>query len=87
VLRLVLKEEETGMSKTIVAISLAGLVAAFLVAQPASAAPVIPFSQSAIAALGGDVVDVGWRRCWRDRWGRRVCHWCWRDRWGRVNCR
>jgi hypothetical protein len=32
--------------------------------------------------LAGDVMDAGWRRCWRDRWGRLDCHWCWRDRWG-----
>ena len=75
------------MPKAIVAMSLAGLVAAIVVAQPASAAPVIPLSKSAMQALGGDLVDVGWRRCWRDRWGRLHCQWCWRDRWGRVICR
>jgi hypothetical protein len=54
---------------------------------PASAAPLMPLSKSAISALSGNITDVGWRRCWRDRWGVRRCQWCWRDRWGRVRCR
>jgi hypothetical protein len=29
----------------------------------------MPLSKSAISALCGDITDVGWRRCWRDRWG------------------
>jgi len=74
------------MPKALVALSLAGLVAA-AVALPASAGPIIPLPQSAVSALGGDVVDAAWTRCWRDRWGRRICQRCWRDRWGRVICR
>jgi hypothetical protein len=75
------------MQKAVAAIGLAGLLAAGVFSPSASAAPVIPLSKAVIGALGGDLVDAGWRRCWRDRWGRMHCRWCWRDRWGRVTCR
>lgn len=74
------------MKSAVVAIALAGAVAAFA-SQPASSAPIVLVPALAIQALGGDIVDAAWTRCWRDRWGRRVCQRCWRDRWGRVICR
>ena len=74
------------MTRTVAIAALAGALMAFA-PPPASAAPIIALSHSAIQALGGDVVDAAWTRCWRDRWGRRVCQRCWRDRWGRVICR
>ena len=74
------------MRKVLVTIGLGGLLLAGAFT-PASAAPIVPLSKSAISKLGDAVTDVGWRRCWRDRWGRRHCRWCWRDRWGRVICR
>lgn len=73
------------MKKIAIAVGLFGLIVA---ASPpsASAAPMTPLSKSAISGPS-DVSDAGWRRCWRDRWGRMHCRWCWRDRWGRVICR
>ncbi len=75
------------MNRFAVAVGCACLLSFAVPAPQTSAAPLIPLSKSAIAALGGDVVDAAWTRCWRDRWGRRVCQRCWRDRWGRVICR
>lgn len=74
------------MSKTALAIGLAGLLLA-TVSTSASAMPVMPMSKSLISGLNSGIDQVGWQRCWRDRWGRRHCRWCWRDRWGRVQCR
>jgi len=76
------------MLRTVFAMAIAGLVLA-AVPGTAQAAPIAPISPLAlgVTAEHGDVMDVGWRRCWRDRWGRRHCRWCWRDRWGRVRCR
>ena len=74
------------MLRTAFAISTAGLVLATLSGTPAQAAPIPPLT-SGITANVSDVTDVSWRRCWRDRWGRRHCRTCWRDRWGRVRCR
>ena len=53
----------------------------------AQAGPIVPFSKSVIGDLNSNLTDVGWRRCWRDRWGRMRCTWCWRNQWGRVVCR
>ena len=75
------------MPKTAIAIVLAGFVLAAAGSTSATAMQIVPFSKSVISNLNGDVLDVGWRRCWRDRWGRMRCTWCWRDRWGRVRCR
>jgi hypothetical protein len=75
------------MPKTAIAIVLAGFVFAAAGPTNATAMQVVPFSKSVVSNLSGDIIDVGWRRCWIDRWGRRRCHWCWRDRWGRVRCR
>jgi hypothetical protein len=80
------REEISVMSKTALAIGLAGLIVA-TVSTSASAMTVVPMSKSVIEALHSDIDQVRWRRCWRDRWGRRVCQWCWRDHWGRVRCR
>jgi hypothetical protein len=41
----------------------------------ASAMHVVPLSNSVLSALSGDVMDAGWRRCRRDRWGRLHCRW------------
>jgi hypothetical protein len=75
------------MQKSAIAIVLAGFVLAAAGSTSASAMQVVPLSGSVLSHLSGDVIDVGWRRCWRDRWGRLRCTWCWRDRWGRVRCR
>jgi hypothetical protein len=75
------------MPKTAIAIVLAGFVLAAAGSTSATAMQVAPLSKSVVSNLGGDFVDIGWRRCWRDRWGRMRCTWCWRDRWGRVRCR
>ena len=75
------------MRKAALVIVLAGLMGAAVFSAPASAAPVMPMSKAVMSALGGDIVDARWRRCWRDRWGRMHCRWCWRDHWGRVVCR
>jgi len=75
------------MVKTATAMVLAGFVLAAAGSTSASAMQVVPLSKTAISALHSDLTDAGWRRCWRDRWGRRHCRWCWRDRWGRVRCR
>ena len=37
----------------------------------ASAAFTVPPAKSVINSLKGDLTDVRWQRCWRDRWGRR----------------
>jgi len=74
------------MPKTVIAIGLAGLLLAAASAS-APAAPISALPTSTIEGLGSNVIEAGWRRCWRDRWGRLRCHWCWRDRWGRVRCR
>jgi hypothetical protein len=74
------------MSKTLVAIGLAGLLltAASVTTQ---AGLFMPASKSAIVeSLNSNITQARWRRCWVDRWGRRRCQWCWRDRWGRVRC-
>ena len=73
------------MPKTAAAAVLAALILA-AVAPTARAMPIAPHS-SIIAGLNSDIQDVRWRRCWRDRWGRRHCQTCWRDGWGRVRCR
>lgn len=73
------------MIRTATAIAAVGFVLA--AAAPAQAAPIAPLSKSAIASSLGNVTEAGWRRCWRDRWGRTRCTWCTRDRWGRVHCR
>jgi hypothetical protein len=74
------------MSKTALAIGVSGLLFASI-SMSASAMPVMPMSNNALTALHSDIDQIGWRRCWRDRWGRRHCRWCWRDRWGRIQCR
>jgi len=73
------------MLRTIFAMTFAGLVIA-AIPGTAQAAPIAPIT-TGIAAEVSDVLDVAWRRCWRDRWGRVHCRTCWRDRWGRVRCR
>ena len=73
------------MQKTAIALGLAGLLLA-AGSSTASAAFTVPPAKSVISSLNGDLTDVRWQRCWRDRWGRRRCQWCWRDRWGRVRC-
>ncbi len=74
------------MPKTVVAIGLAGLLLA-VASATALAGPFMPLPKSMIfEGLNSDINQVGWRRCWLDRWGRRRCQWCWRDRWGRVRC-
>jgi hypothetical protein len=73
------------MLRTALAIVVAGWVF-MIVSGTAQAAPIAPLAIGVTAELG-DVMPVGWRRCWRDRWGRLHCRWCWRDRWGRVRCR
>jgi hypothetical protein len=75
------------MQKTAAATALAVLILGSVAATQASAAPVIPLPKSVVATFDGNVVDAAWTRCWRDRWGRRVCQRCWRGRWGRVICR
>jgi len=74
------------MQKTATAIALAGLVlaaaSAFAQAGPMTSLP----KATIIEGLDSDLSLAGWRHCWRDRWGRRVCRWCSRDRWGRVHC-
>jgi hypothetical protein len=75
------------MVKTALAIVVAGFVLAAAGSTGASAMQIVPLSKSVVSNLNGDMLDVGWRRCWRDRWGRMRCTWCWRDRWGRVRCR
>jgi hypothetical protein len=73
------------MRKISIALGLAGLLLA--VAPPiASAAFIVPPAKCVVSNLNSDLTDAGWRRCWRDRWGRRRCQWCWRDRWGRIRC-
>jgi hypothetical protein len=73
------------MPKTVIAIGLAGLL---LAAASAQAGSFMPVPKSVIVqGLNSDIDQAGWRRCWRDRWGRMRCTWCWRDRWGRVRCR
>jgi len=49
------------------------------------AAPAAPIPAAVTDGLG-NLTDVAWRRCWRDRWGRLHCRRCWRDSWGRVRC-
>jgi hypothetical protein len=73
------------MLRTALAMLVAGLVLV-AVNGSAQAAPIPPLA-AGITANVSDVTDVSWRRCWRDRWGRRHCRTCWRDRWGRVLCR
>jgi hypothetical protein len=73
------------MLRTALAMLVAGLVLV-AVNGSAQAAPIPPLA-AGITANVSDVTDVSWRRCWRDRWGRRHCRTCWRDRWGRVRCR
>jgi hypothetical protein len=74
------------MSRTVFAIAVVGLIVAATFGT-AQSAPLTPLPPGITAHLTDDLMDVGWRRCWRDRWGRLRCHWCWRDRWGRVRCR
>jgi hypothetical protein len=73
------------MQKTAIALGLAGILLAGA-SSTASAAFAPPPAKAVISGLNSDLTDAGWRRCWRDRWGRRRCQWCWRDRWGRVRC-
>jgi hypothetical protein len=74
------------MPKTVIAAGLAGLLLAAASAT-AQAGPFMPPPKSVIVQeLNSDITQVGWRRCWFDRWGRRRCQWCWRDRRGRVRC-
>ena len=73
------------MQKMAIAVGLAGLLLTAGYAT-ASAAIVPPPAKTVIESLNSSLVDVRWRRCWRDRWGRTRCQWCWRDRWGRVRC-
>jgi len=73
------------MLRTALAMLVAGLVLV-AVNGSAQAAPIPPLA-AGITANVSDVTDVSWRRCWRDRWGRRHCRTCWRDRRGRVRCR
>jgi hypothetical protein len=61
------------MQKSAIAIVLAGFVLAAAGSTSASAMQVVPLSGSVLNNLSGDVIDVGWRRCWRDRWGRLRC--------------
>jgi hypothetical protein len=75
------------MPRTAIAIALAGFVLAAAGFTSATAMELVPLSKNVVSNLSGDFIDVGWRRCWRDRWGRMRCTWCWRDRWGRVRCR
>jgi hypothetical protein len=79
--------EEPATPKAAVAIVLFGFVLAASGATSATAMQVVPLSKCVASSLNGEIVDAGWRRCWRDRWGRMRCTWCWRDRWGRVRCR
>ena len=73
------------MLRMVFAMAFAGLVLT-AVSGAAQAAPIAPLAAGVTAELG-DVTQVSWRRCWRDRWGRLHCRSCWRDRWGRVRCR
>ena len=72
------------MKRALFALAIA-VVAYAAIPATAEALPLMPLQG---ITLGKDyVMDVGWRRCWRDRWGRLHCRSCWRDRWGRVHCR
>jgi len=73
------------MLRTLLAIAVVGWALA-VVPGTAQAAPIAPLATGVTAELG-DVTQISWRRCWRDRWGRLHCRRCWRDRWGRVRCR
>jgi hypothetical protein len=73
------------MQKTFLALGIAGLLLGAGSSAP-SAAFTVPPAKSALSGLDSNLTDVGWRRCWIDRWGRRRCQWCWRDRWGRIRC-
>jgi hypothetical protein len=71
--------------RIVFAIAVAGL--AYLAIPGAThAAPIAP-PPAGFTSQFNDLTEAGWRRCWRDRWGRTRCTWCWRDRWGRVRCR
>jgi hypothetical protein len=50
------------MTKTIVALGLAGLLLA--AASTASAAFTVPPAKSVIGSLNSDLTDVRWQRCW-----------------------
>jgi len=88
------------MLRTLFAVGIAGLVFAGG-SGTTQAAPILPLSAAATAAID-NMTDVQWgRSCWRDRWGRLRCSrgwgpgwnargWgrnCWHDRWGRLRCR
>jgi len=73
------------MMRTIFAGGVAGLVL-LTVPGASQAAPIAPLPAAVMADLNS-VTQVSWQRCWRDRWGRRICRRCWRDRWGNVRCR
>ena len=73
------------MPKTVIAMGLAGLLLA-AAAGSAEAAPFLPLPKTVVEGLSSEVSPASWRRCWRDRWGRRLCRRCWRDSWGRVRC-
>jgi hypothetical protein len=63
------------------------IVAGFILGTvPTAHAAPIALPPAGFTADIGIVSDVSWRRCWRDRWGRRRCVTCRRDRWGRVRC-
>ena len=59
------------MFRMVFAMAFAGLVLA-AVSGAAQAAPIAPLAVGVTAELG-DVTQVSWRRCWRDRWGRVRC--------------
>jgi hypothetical protein len=73
------------MIRTAFAVAFAGFIVASVPGGAQAAVPLAPIH--GIANELGNLNDVAWRRCWRDRWGRRHCSSCWRDRWGRVHCR
>lgn len=73
------------MTRTLLAVAIVGL---FYAAGPVTAEATLFLPHERINAATPDhVLDVRWRRCWRDSWGRTRCRTCWRDRWGRVHCR
>jgi len=71
--------------RILLAVAVAGFVFT-AISGIARAAPIAPLPPSYTVEFG-ILSDVSWRRCWRDRWGRRFCQRCWRDSWGRVRCR
>jgi hypothetical protein len=72
------------MKRTLFALAI-GVVAYAATPSTTEALPLMP--HQGITLSKDYVVDVRWRRCWRDGRGRLHCRSCWRDRWGRVHCR